>query len=277
MALTVEQQLRRKGKLTASMLPILMSGDEAALLRLYREEIGEIEREPPNYAMQLGSMVEHFVLDYTQIKTGNAIARRGEVVDHPTIAEFCCTLDGYRAKDDAVIECKFLAPFWPREQFVPHYYPQVLAQMRCTSAARGVLLVARGTNEPEEYDLTPAPDDAAATAYEREMWGRVAAFLLCLRTFTPPVAVRKVIAPEFWRTIDLADEPMPNWGTTLLAHLQVLEATREASAEHARAGDEARKLVPDDVSTVLAGEHRLSRNKRGAVSIRRRSDAYAAA
>lgn len=271
--LTAEQQLKRAFKITASMLPILMSGDESQILRLYLEEIGELEREPSNYAMRLGSHVETFLLDYSQETTGQPITRRGEVVDHPIIPEFCCTLDGYRAADDAVIEIKFLAPFRHKEEFAGYYYPQVLAQMRCVGAARGILLVGQGTSEPEEYDLTPKADDRIATEYEAEMWNRVAAFRLCLRTFTPPVPMPKVVTPEIWRTVDLAQEPMPNWGHILLPTLEIFEQTREAAEQHEQAGKDARALVPPDVSVVLAREHRLSRNKHGTVSIRRRNAA----
>ena len=273
MVLSAEQLSRRQFKITASMLPILMSGDATSLLRLYCEEIGEAEREPPNYAMQLGSHFEPFILDYWQQKTGRVISRRGEVVDHPRNSEFCCTLDGYRTFDDAVIESKFLAPFRHREEFCAYYYPQTLAQMRCTGASRAVLLVGRGTSEAVEYDLTPKNDDIAA-AYETEMWARVEQFRQCLRTFTPPVDMPKVIAPEIWRTVDLTKaDPMPNWGHVLLPTLEIFEETREAAEQHDRAGKEARALVPNDVAIVLAGAHRLSRNKNGAVSIRRRNAA----
>ena len=198
MALTAEQQLRRQFKVTASMLPILMHGDGAALNRLYCEEIGETEREPPTYAMQLGSMIEPFMLDYTQAKTGHAITRRGLVIDHPTIPEFCCTLDGYRSHDDSVLENKFLGSFRHKEEFIPYYYPQNLAQMRCVGASRAILHVGRSTNEPEEFDLTPKPDDPVAAAYEAEMWARVEAFRQCLRTFRPPVPMPKAVTPEFF-------------------------------------------------------------------------------
>lgn len=268
--LTAEQQIRRAFKITASMLPILMRGDESQILRLYREEIGEFEREPPNYSMRLGSHVETFLLDYNQETTGQAITRRGEVVDHPTVPEFCCTLDGYRAADNAVIETKFLAPFRHKEEFGGYYYPQVLAQIRCTGAARGILLVGQGTSEPEEYDLTPKAD-TIASAYESEMWERVAAFRLCLRTFTPPVPMPRVAPPEIWRTVDLTQEPMPNWGHIMLPTLELYEQTREASEMHEQAGKDARSLVPDDVSIVLTREHRLSRNKHGTVAIRRKA------
>ena len=272
MVLSAAQQARRQFKITASMLPILMHGDEASILRLYREEMGELEREPPNYAMQLGSYVEPFMLDYLETTTGHPITRRGEVVDHPTIPEFCCTLDGYRAFDDAVIENKFLAPFRLREEFAAYYYPQALAQMRCVGAARAILHVGRGTAVPEEYDITPKADDDRAALYEATMWQRVEAFRQCLRTFTPPFDMPKVSAPEFWRTIDLTkDEPMPNWGHILLPTLQIFEETRDAAEEHDRSGKEARSLVPEDVAIVLTPEHRLSRSKKGTVSIRRRN------
>ena len=253
------------------MLPILQHGDEAALLRLYREEIGDLEREPPTYAMQLGSHVEPFMLDYLQDKTGHAITRRGEVVDHPTVAEFCCTLDGYRSHDDAVIENKFLGSFQHREHFIPYYFPQALAQMRCIGASRMILHVGRGTSEPEEFDITPKPDDPAFEAYEQEMWSRVEAFRLCLRTFTPPVPMPRVVIPEIWRTVDLTQEPLPNWGFVMLELLKLYEATREAADAHEATGKDVRKLMPDDVSIVLAGEHKLTRDKRGVISIRRKA------
>ena len=271
MVLSAAQQAKRQFKITASMLPILMHGDEAALLKLYCEEIGESEREPPNYAMQLGSMIEPFMLDYTEAKSGHPITRRGEVVDHPTVPEFCCTLDGYRAFDDSALENKFLAPFRHREEFCPYYYPQALAQMRCIGASRCILHVGRGTGEPQEYDLTPKPLDPVAAAYEAEMWARAEAFRICLRTFTPPVPMPRVVAPEIWRTIDLTKDPMPNWGHVMVPTLEIYEDTREAAEQHEVAGKEARGLVPDDVAIVLTPSHRLSRNKKGVISIRRRN------
>jgi hypothetical protein len=265
MALTVEQQARRRFKITASMLPILMHGDAARINQLYSEEIGETEREPANYAMELGSHVEPFMLDWTQAKTGHPITRRGEVVDHPTIPEFCCTLDGYRAFDDAVIENKFLRLGQPKEEFVPYYYPQLLAQMRCVGATRGVLHVGQATNEPVEYEIIP--DEL----YEAAMWARVEEFRLCLRTFTPPFPMPKKLPVDQFRTVDLTQDPMPNWGHVMLPLLQIYEDTRAAADEHDTAGKEARALVPDDVNIVLAGEHKLSRDKRGAIRITRKA------
>ena len=51
--------------------------------------------------------------------------------------------------------------------------------------------------------------------------------------------------------------------------LELYESTRKAADTHKSAGEEARKLVPEDVKVVLAGAHKLSRNKKGVVSITR--------
>jgi hypothetical protein len=263
MVLTAHQQALRAFKVTASQLPILMHGDDAAILKMYREDMGEIEREAPNYAMELGSHWEPFALDYCEKISGHPITRRGEVVDHPTIPEFCCTLDGYRSFDDAVIECKFLSPFWKREDFVPHYYPQLLAQVRCIGCTRGIFWVGQGTSEPVEIEIILDDD------YEGIMWARVDIYRQCLRTFTPPVPMPRVVPRDQWRTVDLAQSPMPNWGHAILPMLRLFEDTRAAAEIHETVGKEARALVPDDVGVVLAGEHKLARNKRGTVSITR--------
>jgi YqaJ-like viral recombinase domain len=270
MALTALQQSLRRFKITASMLPILMFGDKDAILKLYREEMGEIEREPPNYAMRLGSLLEPFILDYHQETTGRTITCRGNVIDHPTIPEFCCTLDGFDAKLDAVIESKFLGPWRRKEEFVPYYYPQVLAQMRCVGCSRGILLAGQGTSEPVEYEIDPKPDDPAAIRFEAALWDRVEAFRTCLRTFTPPFPMPRITPPEIWRVVDLTVDT-PNWGQVMLDALHLFEETREAAETHAQAGKDARSLVPDDVSIVLAYEHRLARDKRGVISIKRKN------
>lgn len=262
MALSAEQLERRAGKITASMLPILMYGDAEQIQRLYREEIGELDREPQSYAMALGSHIEPFVLDYWNDCYGT-LTRRGEVVDHPFIPEFCCTLDAYREFDDCALDCKFLSPWRRPEEFVGYYYPQVLAQMRCIPCRNGALLVAQGTKDPVEYTIKPDEN------YERAMWARVEAFRMCLRTFTPPFPMPRVVPPEQWRTIDLSKGEIPNWGHALLPLLELFETTRQASMIHEQAGKDARSLVPDDVKIVLAGTHKLSRSARGTVSIRR--------
>src|SRR4029077_7712576 len=74
----------RKGKLTASRVAALMTGDAEKILRLYREMIGEAVEEDLSdvWAVQLGAATESLNLDWYEMRR-NPLSRRGEVVVHP--------------------------------------------------------------------------------------------------------------------------------------------------------------------------------------------------
>jgi hypothetical protein len=246
------------------MMPALMNSTKPLDLdKLYRRAIGELEPEPENWAMHCGSILEREMLDWQANVTGHEITRRGEVVH--LHEHMFCTLDGYRAHDDAVIECKFLGPWRQKEEYLPWYYPQVIFQMICTGARNGVLLVAQGTSDPVEHEII------FDQAYADEMMARAAALLLCIRTLTPPVPLPPVIPPEKWRTVDLSIE-QTNWGSELLGHLEMYEATRMEAEMHDEASKAAKELVPPDVGKVIAPTHHISRNKKGALTIYRRKN-----
>ena len=71
------------------------------------------------------------------------------------------------------------------------------------------------------------------------------------------------------RTVNL-DETETNWGAELKLHLDHYAASAEIAQLHDMAGSAARKLVPDDVGTVLVGQWRIQRDRRGTLSIRTR-------
>jgi hypothetical protein len=87
----------RKGKLTASRVACLMTGDATEIMRLYLEMIGE--ERPENlsdvWPVQLGSATEQLNLDWFERKNRMPVTRRGEVVVHPDYPWAACTLDGW--------------------------------------------------------------------------------------------------------------------------------------------------------------------------------------
>ena len=269
--LSEEQFARRYGKCTASRLPMLMSAkDSSQLVRAWRIDLQLEPPEPENWQMVRG--LAHGKRDpHWRVRvTGNPVTRCGEIVDHPEFPDsICCTLDGYRAADDCVIEIKFLGAFQRRDYFLPYYYPQVAMQMLCTGAKRGALVVAQGNADPVEYEIDRG---AGFDAYVPEMVKRALAYSICLKTLTPPAILPPVIPPEKWRTVDLSIEAT-NWGAELEQHLQDFAATAEAADQHEAAGTAARALVPDDVGRVLAGPWQLNRNKKGVISITTRRTA----
>lgn len=95
--LTVDQLQAREGKITASRVGVLMSGDEAKILALWREMLGL--EEPPDlsgvWPVRRGEATEQLNLDWFQEKQGKPVIRRGEVVVHPDYDWAACTLDGW--------------------------------------------------------------------------------------------------------------------------------------------------------------------------------------
>jgi hypothetical protein len=264
MVLTQAEQNYRVGKFTGSLANAVMNAkSEAELVKIWRQKVGLDEPEPENYAMRAGSYMEPFILNEVERRTECAITRRGEIVDHPTVADICVKLDGYRRADDAIIEVKFLAPWRTRDEYYPAYYAQCILQMLCTGASAAVLLVGQGTSEPVENEIAFDQD------YADELMLRAKAFLLCMKTLTPPYPEPPIIPREKWRTLDLDAEPT-NWTAELVTHLEHRDATAEVAAMHEMAGTAARGLIPDDVGKVLVQDWQISRDRRGTLSIRKR-------
>ena len=263
--LTEAEEDYRIGKFTGSLANAVMNAkSEAELVKVWRIKVGLDPPDPENWPMRLGSHVEKLLLDERVLQTGHPIIRRGEIVDHPTIMDICVKLDGYRMFDRAVMEAKFCGAFRDRYEIFRYYYPQVALQMSCTGAERGYLVVGQGTANPIEIECV------RDEGYEAELLERAAAFLLCIRTFTPPCPLPPVIPPDRWRTLDVIAEPT-NWSAQLLQHLENYGITADAAADHDAAGAAARALIPDDVGKVFAGLWILTRDKRGVVSIRRKA------
>jgi hypothetical protein len=228
--------------------------------------IGELPPSESTYAMRLGSELEPFMIHEFEATAGVTIVRRQEEVP---LAEYprdvFVTIDGMIG-DSIVTEFKFLSPHMPKEQIFYRYYDQVALQMMCTGAIEGKLIVGQGTNELFEIECLRDPP------YESELLTRIRAWLLCVKTFTPPCPLPMPMPPpERWRKIDLAVDT-PNWGGELLDHLNTYGATAQSATTYDAAGKAARALVPDDVGLVLAPGWKIARNKKGILAITARRD-----
>lgn len=254
------------GRFTGTSANIVMNGSEADWTKHYLQRSGQLEPEPPNWAMRAGSHMESLILDWYQEQLGHPITRRGEVVYHPDNSNICVKLDGYCEPLDLITEAKFLSPHWRREDFNPAYFPQTTLQRLCTGASRVALVVAQGTSEPLDFEHEAPPPE-----YIAELMNRAGIFLRCLETLTPPYPIPPAPPPpEKWRTIDIIAEPT-NWSPSLLAALVEYDETDEAAKAHDAWGKLARELVPDDVGKVFAGEFQITRNRKGNLAITRRA------
>jgi predicted phage-related endonuclease len=259
--LSADEQAYRRGKFTGSLAPPVMTLTSAAELNHLARVKAELEPpDPENYQMRLGSWMEPFMRRELELETGHPVTRVGEIVDHPTVPNICVKLDGYRAFDDSVIEFKFLAPWRRRDEFFPYYYWQVLLQMLCCGASRGMLVVGQGTSPPIEHEVSY--DKTCAEA----LIERATAFMLCVKTGADPCPLPPLVPPDKMRAIDITKEST-NWGEELLAFLTQYTATKPYAEANELAGKAARALIPDDVNKVHAGRWQLARDKRGAIRI----------
>jgi hypothetical protein len=247
---------------TASQWPIIVNGSGEALYRLYQERIGEL---PPqdfsnNIAVQRGIHDEPFILNWLEHIHGVSVTERGTFHKHPTLP-YSCTVDGLIGEWNAVVEAKCQSAFRRIEDVLAYYTPQVLCQMRCLGVERGILAVLQ--DDLTELEVMVDED------YEREVFARVAAFQLCVQTFTPPMKLPDLVPPELWRTVDLGTvHPLPNWGPEMIENMRNWADTRNAARLHEDAKKTIKGLLPPDVGTILYGGLNVKRAKNGAVTIR---------
>ena len=259
--LTDAQRAARAGKLTASRIAPLMTGDAAAVLQLYLEMIGEaVEADLSDvWPVQLGAATEAVNLRWYSLKAGpgDVVTRCGEVVQHPEYEWACCTLDGFDSALNCPIECKHVGGREPVETIVERYFPQCLWQMACTDAKQCALSIILGANAPiiEYLDR----DDV----YIAEMVRRGAQFMECVRTRTPPVAMPGAAPPAAAdRVIDMSRSNVwGNYAASWLANYRQASAAKDAEKN-------LKALVPAEARKAIGHGVVISRDRAGKLSLR---------
>ena len=201
--LSPDQVRQRDGKLTASRVACLMTGDEGKIMNLWRELVGDpdfVEEDLSGvWPVQLGSHTESLNLDWYERRTGKPLSRRGDVVVHSGCDWAAATLDGWDDDLRAPVECKHVGGWEKTPTILARYAPQAHWQMIVTDADRCVFSIIEGSSEPviEIVDFDPA--------YGKELMRRAEQFMECVRTLTPPVALAPVVPPvKAEKTYDMA-------------------------------------------------------------------------
>lgn len=190
--LTPEQIAARKGKLTASRVACLVSGDKQKIYDLWREMTDDPSYvpEPPSEDLEwwyaLGLATEPVHLDWLERAYG-PISRRGEVVSHPTHSWAAATLDGW--VNDMPVECKHVGGYEKRETVVNRYMPQMHWQAFVTGRNQCMFSAIEGNRKPNPEIITM---DAV---YGDELFERALVFMGHVNNRTPPVALDPIAAP----------------------------------------------------------------------------------
>jgi hypothetical protein len=258
------QLAAREGCLTASFLPKLMTWDEPEILREWQRLVGDPAWEPEDlddkWAVQFGSWIEPYALDWHERKTGRALSHRGDVVHHPERPYFCCTLDAFRADDATVIDCKAPGPWRKLDEVEAYYTPQLIGQRACLGAERAALLIVHGGQEPVERPVEWNAD------YEHALWERVDNFWHCVETLTEPV--ERVPVPPLpprvkpMKTYDMTGDNL--WASEAVVWLENRIAARMALA----AEKDLKGLVPLDAVRCHGHGIEIRRDRAGRLSLK---------
>lgn len=259
MSLSPQQLKAREGKLTASRVGCLMQGDRDAILRLYREMIGE---EVPAdlsqvWPVRLGEVTEKLQLDWYEEQSGTPVSRRGEVVVHPHHPWAAATLDGWDDTLHCPLECKHVGGREPLEVVIDRYQPQLQWQMEVTEAAQVGLSVIMGANAPVVEYIERAPHYAA------EMVRRGELFMACVAARRSPVALEAVAAPApGGKIIDMSDSN--SW-----AHEAANWIATKPFADRCREAEKILKsMVPDDARKCHGHGIYIVRDRASRLSLR---------
>lgn len=259
--LSPDQVRQRDGKLTASRVACLMTGDAEKIINLWRELVGDPAFVPEDlssiWAVQLGSWTEPLNLDWYEKRTGKPLSRRGEFVVHPEFTWAAATLDGWDNDLKAPVECKHVGGFEPTTKVLERYAPQVHWQMLVTGATQCVFSIIEGAREPviEIVDLD--------NEYATELMLRASAFMHCVETMTPPIALTPIAAPvKAEKTYDMTGNN--EWASNAVQWI----STRQARKDNEAADKAIKALVAADAIKCLGHGITVSRSKAGSLTIR---------
>ena len=153
---------------------IIMSGDEAALIRLWKEKRGEAEPEDltDNLVVQLGLATEALNRTWYERNTGRIVGDVQRWVQHPVHRYLAATLDGMVEDPDAVFEAKFMLPWsFSEEAAAEKHMAQLQHNMWITNARSAALSIITGGGKWIEMTI---PADALYQHFlitaERRFW-----------------------------------------------------------------------------------------------------------
>jgi hypothetical protein len=261
--LSVEQLAAREGKLTASRVACLMTGNEAEIIALWREMIGDPGFVPEDlsgvWPVQLGSATEQVNLDWYERRYG-PVTRRGEVVTH-AVGWAACTLDGWDATRCYPVETKHCGGHEPVSLIIERYQPQMQWQMLVTRAPMCALSIIMGAREPVVEFIEADLD------YQAELWRRAEVFMHHVYAMTPPVALAPAAPPVIAeKTYDMASSNA--WGEHAAVWLANIEGKKLAE----KADKELKALVPADAIKCHGHGIVVRRDRAGRLALREQKE-----
>jgi len=258
-AWTSDQQGRRCF-IGGSDARIFMGSDEAALVRLWQEKRGEIEREDfsGNLIVQLGAATEDLNRSWYERNTGRRVGHVQRHLRHSAIPWMAATLDGIVEGVETVFEAKFMLPWsFSEEAAAEKYMAQVQHNMWVTHLRSAVLSIITGGGKWVEIAIPMDPLYLSVlVSAEKKFWR-------CVQSGEVPHLINAEPPRARVEAIRIVDMTMSNSWAEFAA---LYRKTRDAFLDHERAKSELKALMPEDAKEAIGHGVRGKRSKSGAVS-----------
>jgi YqaJ-like recombinase protein len=239
---------------------IIMSSDEAALVRLWREKRGEVEPEDlsGNLVVQLGTATEELNRTWYERNTGRRISDIQRHVKHSAVPWMAATIDGIVKETEAVFEAKFMLPWsFSEEAAAEKYMAQVQHNMSVTYLRTSVLSIITGGGKWVEITIPMDPLYLSVlVSAEKKFWR-------CVQSGEVPHLINAELPRPRIEAIRIVDMSSSNSWAEFAA---LFRNTRGAFLDHERAKTELKALIPEDVREAIGHGVRAKRSKSGAVS-----------
>jgi predicted phage-related endonuclease len=238
---------------------VIMGGDEAALIRLWREKRGETEPEDlsGNLVVQLGTATEELNRTWYERNTGRRVTDVQRRVKHSAI-RMAATLDGIVEGTEAVFESKFMLPWsFSEEGAAEKYIAQLQHNMWVTHLRTSVLSIITGGGKWVEIAIPMDPLYLSVlVSTEKKFWR-------CVQSGETPHLINAEPPRARIEAIRIIDM---NSSNSWAEFAGLFRKTHAAFLEHERSKSELKALMPEDAKQAIGHGVRAKRSKSGAVS-----------
>jgi predicted phage-related endonuclease len=239
---------------------IIMGKDQNALLRLWREKRGE--EAPPDLSsvliVQLGLVTEDLNRRWYEQNSGHRISDIQRHAIHRTMPWMAATLDGLVKETGAVFEAKFMLPWsFSEEGAVEKHMAQLQHNMLVADTRKSVLCIINGGGKWVELSIEADP------IYQTILIAAEKAFWRAIKTGETPTLFDCEPPKPRIEAVRVVDMNASNSWAELAG---LFCETRAAHADHERARNELKALMPEDAKEAMGHGIRAKRSKLGAVS-----------
>ncbi|MEY9147497.1 YqaJ viral recombinase family protein [Bradyrhizobium elkanii] len=238
-----EARAARMTSLGGSDARIIMSGDQMAIERLWREKRGEQEQEDMSEILlvQMGNTTEQLNADWFEFQMNLAVTNEQDKVFYKDWDKAHATLDGLVRKADdapviAMVEFKFMMPFgFDKQKAYDKYYAQCQHNMMVMDLPLSYLSIITGAAQHVVMEVE------ADIFYQAKMLQAEQDFWDCVQTGRTPGT--PTISVPLLEKVRIADMSGDNEWCDLA---QKMVETKTSVDEHEKAKKDIKKKMPQD-------------------------------